>query len=34
MVPDYEEQKQISGILKSLDDKIVANTEINKNLEA
>ena len=33
MVPDYEEQKQISGILKSLDDKIVANTEINKNLE-
>ena len=32
MVPDYEEQKQISGILKSLDDKIVANTEINKNL--
>ena len=34
MVPDYEEQKQISGILKSLDDKIVANTEINKNLAA
>ena len=33
IVPDYEEQKQISGILKSLDDKIVANTEINKNLE-
>lgn len=33
MVPDYEEQKQISGILKSLDDKIVVNTEINKNLE-
>ena len=33
MVPDYEEQKQISDILKSLDDKIVANTEINKNLE-
>ena len=33
MVPDYEEQKQISGILKSLDDKTVANTEINKNLE-
>lgn len=32
MVPDYEEQKQISGILKSLDDKIVVNTEINKNL--
>ena len=33
MVPEYEEQKQISGILKSLDDKIVANTEVNKNLE-
>ncbi|EIT88298.1 type I restriction modification DNA specificity domain-containing protein [Parascardovia denticolens IPLA 20019] len=32
MVPDYEEQKRISGILKSLDDKIAANTEINKNL--
>lgn len=32
MVPDYEEQKQISGILKSLDDKIVENTEVNKNL--
>ena len=33
MVPDYEEQKRISGILKSLDDKIVANTEVNKNLQ-
>lgn len=33
MVPDYEEQKRISGILKSLDDKIAANTEVNKNLE-
>lgn len=33
MVPDYEEQKRISGILKLLDDKIAANTEINKNLE-
>lgn len=32
MVPDYEEQKRISGILKSLDDKITANTEVNKNL--
>ena len=32
MVPDYEEQKRISGILKSLDDKIAANTEVNKNL--
>ncbi len=34
MVPDYEEQKRISGILKSLDDKITANTEVNKNLQA
>ena len=33
MVPDYEEQKRISVILKSLDDKIAANTEVNKNLE-
>ncbi|MDU4558770.1 MAG: restriction endonuclease subunit S [Negativicoccus succinicivorans] len=32
MVPDYEEQKRISGLLKSLDDKITTNTEINKNL--
>ena len=32
MVPDYEEQQRISGILKSLDDKIAANTEVNKNL--
>ena len=34
MVPDYEEQKRISGLLKSLDDKIAANTEVNKNLAA
>lgn len=33
MVPDYDEQKRISGLLKSLDDKIAANTEVNKNLE-
>ena len=33
MVPDYEGQKWISGLLKSLDDKIAANTEVNKNLE-
>ena len=33
MVPDYDEQKKISGLLKSLDDKIAANTELNKNLE-
>lgn len=32
MVADYEEQKRISGLLKSLDDKIAANTEVNKNL--
>lgn len=31
-IPDYDEQKRISGLLKSLDDKIAANTEINKNL--
>ena len=34
MVPDYDEQKKISGLLKSLDDKIAANTELNKNLES
>jgi type I restriction enzyme S subunit len=33
MVPDYEEQRRISGLLKSLDDKIAANTEVNKNLQ-
>lgn len=33
MVPDYDEQKRISDILKSLDDKIAANTEVNKNLQ-
>ena len=32
MVPDYEEQKRISGILKSLDDKIEKNVKINENL--
>lgn len=32
MVPNFEKQKQISGLLKSLDDKIAANTEVNKNL--
>ena len=32
MVPNYEEQKRISGLLKSLDEKIAANTEVNKNL--
>jgi type I restriction enzyme S subunit len=34
MVPDYEEQRRISGLLKSLDDKIAANTKVNKNLAA
>ena len=34
MVPDYVEQKRISGLLKSLDDKIVANTKVNNNLVA
>ena len=33
MVPDYEEQRRISGLLKSLDDKIAANTEVNNNLQ-
>lgn len=32
-VPDLEEQKSISGILKSLDDKIAANRMINDNLQ-
>ena len=34
MVPDYEEQRRISGLLKSLDDKIAVNTEVNNNLAA
>ena len=34
MVPPYEEQRRISGLLKSLDDKIAASTEVNKNLVA
>lgn len=32
-VPDLETQQSISGILKSLDDKIAANRKINDNLE-
>lgn len=32
MVPDYEEQRRISELLKSLDDKIAVNTEVNNNL--
>lgn len=33
MVPDYEEQRRISGLLKSLDDKIALNNAINNNLQ-
>jgi len=33
-LPPIEEQRQIATILKSLDDKIKLNTEINKNLAA
>lgn len=33
-VPPLEEQRKIAGILRTLDDKIKLNTEINKNLEA
>ena len=33
MVPDYEEQRRISGLLKSLADKIALNNAINNNLE-
>ena len=33
MVPDYEGQRRISGLLKSLDDKIALNNAINNNLE-
>ena len=32
-VPDLETQQSISGILKSLDDKIAANRKLNDNLE-
>ena len=31
-VPSYEEQRFIGGILRSIDDKILLNTEINENL--
>ena len=33
-VPDFETQRAISGILKSLDDKITINRTINENLAA
>lgn len=32
-VPDFDEQKNIGGLLKALDDKIQLNTAINKNLQ-
>ena len=32
-VPELDEQRAIAGIMKSLDDKIAANREINENLE-
>lgn len=32
LVPSYQDQKRISGLLKSIDDKISLNTRINKNL--
>ena len=32
-IPSYEEQKLIGGILRSIDDKILLNTQINENLE-
>ena len=31
-IPSYEEQKLIGGILRSLDEKILLNTQINENL--
>jgi len=33
MLPPFEEQKKIAGILKSFDDKIELNNKINQNLE-
>lgn len=34
LVPPYDVQKRISGLLKALDDKIAENTKVNKNLAA
>lgn len=31
-IPSYEEQKLIGGILRSIDDKVLLNTQINENL--
>lgn len=33
-VPPFEEQKRIGGLLRTLDDKIALNTQINNNLVA
>lgn len=33
-IPGYETQKRISGILRSIDDRISLNTAINENLES
>jgi len=33
-IPSYEEQKLIGGIFRSIDDKILLNTQINENLAA
>lgn len=33
-VPSYEEQKKVGKVLKVIDDKILLNNQINKNLEA
>lgn len=33
MVPQIQEQRRISGVLKVLDDKIASNTQINDNLQ-
>lgn len=33
-LPDFDSQKKICRLLKSIDDKILTNTEINKNLYA
>lgn len=32
-LPDFDSQKKICRLLKSIDDKILTNTEINKNLQ-
>ena len=34
LTPSYEEQKLIGGILRSIDDKILLNTQLNENLKS